>query len=465
MNPRISWSALALTLLVGTGSTAALAAKPGGGTACPIQDSTVFAVYGQTFKGGVGTSSRSWMTHFFDWWKAQDPGVNYLFLTAAEAQACANLATGYRSLKMWVQPGGDAYDQQLALGAAGKANINGFISAGGAYLGVCAGAYYATRDYYWEGKYYAHANLLGAYPVTMEGAISSIAPWPGYALTALSNGRNAIYYGGPTVGLQYTYDDLPQQEKLASFASIAGALPAVIVRGKILLTSVHLEAFENDGISGLSTADRTENYKYLATLINQVAGTGFKVPPYAGGKPACQDEVDNDGDGLTDLADPGCSGALDNDETDAPAGVVIADGFEDGLGAWSVTGAGGRWMESSIDPYTGSRHAYAVQPGVSTMTYIERAFSLPAGSKGELTYYRRLIGLDGPDEFVAQYYSYSDTSWHTLEATGSASANDAAYVRRQFILPNPATRLRFGCMAGAVSEKCEVDDVSLFAVQ
>ena len=36
------------------------------------------------------------------------------------------------------------------------------------------------------------------------------------------------------------------------------------------------------------------------------------------------------------------------------------------------------------------------------------------------------------------------------------------FVQREYELPKAATRLRFGCMAGAVSEKCEVDDVSLF---
>ena len=123
-----------------------------------------------------------------------------------------------------------------------------------AYLGVCAGAYYAAPNYWWEGKYYAHPNLLGAYPVTLEGAIGSIAPWPGYSMTALSNGRNAIYYGGPTVGLLNTNPATLLGEKAASFASIDGQLPAVIVYNKLLLTSVHLEAFENDGISGLSTA-------------------------------------------------------------------------------------------------------------------------------------------------------------------------------------------------------------------
>ena len=448
-----------LVVLLFAGTTNALAAKPGGTTACPIAPDTDFAVYGQTFKGGVGTSSRSWMAHFFDWWRAQDPNVHYLFLTAAQTQACTNMRATYPSLKMWVQPGGNAYDQQSALGATGKANINGFIVNQGAYLGVCAGAYYATRDYWWEGKYYAHPNLLGAYPVTMEGAITGIAPWPGYATTVLSNGRNAIYYGGPTVGLQHTNLASLLGAKDASFASIGDGLPAVIVYNNLILTSVHLEAFENDGISGLRAADRTENYKYLANLINRVARTTFKVPAYAGGLPQCSDGIDNDGDGKVDLSDTGCSSALDDDETDAPAGQVIADGFENGLGAWTVTGTGAPWTVSSLDPYTGSGHAYAVQPGVSTMTYLERTFSLVTFSSGHLIYYRKLIGLDGADEFVAEYF---DGSWHALETTGSASANDAAYIQKEFDLPNGATRLRFGCMAGAVSEKCEVDDVSLF---
>ena len=460
MKNRIWMGVTTLALLFAAGTTDALAAKSTGGTTCPIAQGTDFAVYGQTFKGGVGSSSRSWMAHFFDWWKAQDPTVDYLFLTAAQAQACTNIKTAYPNLKMWVQPGGNAYDQQTALGATGKANINGFINAGGKYFGVCAGAYYASANYWWEGKYYAHPNLLGAYPVTMEGAISSIAPWPGYAMTTLSNGRNVIYYGGPTIGLQHTSPVTLLGEKNASFASIGGNLPAVIVNDNLLLTSVHVEAFENDGISGLSTGERTENYKYLANLINRVAGTTFRVPAYAGGAPACSDGVDNDGDLLIDFpSDKGCSSALDTDETDAPAGQVIADGFENGLGAWVVTGTGSPWTESSVDPYTGSKHAYAVQPGVSTMAYIERSFGLSSFNGGKFIYYRKLIGLDGPDEFTAEYF---DGSWHTIEATGSASANDAAYIQAEATLPKGATKLRFGCMAGAVSEKCEVDDVSLF---
>ena len=458
-------SATVTALLLATAlATSAIAGKPSsGGSTCPLLQATDFAVYGQTFKGGVGTSSRSWMDHFFAWWKGQDASVDFQFLTAAESQACANLRTAYPNLKMWVQPGGNAYDQQSALGATGKTNINRFIADGGAYFGACAGAYYATPSYWWEGKFYAHPNLLGAYPVTMEGAVASIAPWPGFAVTTLSNGRNAIYYGGPTIGLQNTPLATLLGEANASFASIPGGLPAVIVQGRLLLTSVHLEAFENDGISGLDPTDRVENYKYLATLINRVAGTHFVVPPAAASTAACGNGVDDDGDGLVDFPDdPGCISATDQDETDAPSGEIIADGFEDGLGGWQVSGPGVAWMGSSVNPYTGSRHAYAVQPGANTMTYLEQSFDLSSFASGRLQYVRRLIGLDAADEFLVEYRD--GTSWHTLEATGSASANDATYVRKEFILPSWATGLRFGCKAGAVSEKCEIDDVSLFGV-
>ncbi len=278
IEPKKCLRVVALFALAVAAPAGAIASGVEGEASCPISPNTDFAIYGQVAEGGVAASSRRWMAHFFDWWKAQDPAVDYVFLSAAEAQACTHLKSTYPNLRMWVQPGGNAYDQQGALGATGKANINGFIDTGGAYLGVCAGAYYAAPDYWWEGEHYAHPHLLGAYPRTMEGAISRIAAWPGYAMTALSNGRNAIYYGGPTLGLQHTNLANLAGEKVASFASIDGQLPAVIIYGNMLLTSVHLEAFEDDESSGLGTADRIENYSYLATLINRVARTNFRIP-------------------------------------------------------------------------------------------------------------------------------------------------------------------------------------------
>ena len=50
--------------------------------------------------------------------------------------------------------------------------------------------------------------------------------------------------------------------------------------------------------------------------------------------PQCSDGIDNDGDGLVDLADPGCADASDDDESDDPNSPQCSDGIDndgDGL--------------------------------------------------------------------------------------------------------------------------------------
>jgi hypothetical protein len=45
---------------------------------------------------------------------------------------------------------------------------------------------------------------------------------------------------------------------------------------------------------------------------------GFDETSAGGGGTQCSDGIDNDGDGLIDLADPGCSNSTDNDESNSP---------------------------------------------------------------------------------------------------------------------------------------------------
>lgn len=49
----------------------------------------------------------------------------------------------------------------------------------------------------------------------------------------------------------------------------------------------------------------------------------------------CADGVDNDGDGLTDLADPGCSSSIDDDETDPPPPSACSNGLDDDGDGWT----------------------------------------------------------------------------------------------------------------------------------
>lgn len=87
-----------------------------------------------------------------------------------------------------------------ALGAVGRSKIVDFVQSGGLYVGTCAGWYYASPAYFWEfgstwpdAGYWAYPNLLGLFPVAVEGSIVAIqdmelAPnnWHGNATTNIS---------------------------------------------------------------------------------------------------------------------------------------------------------------------------------------------------------------------------------------------------------------------------------------
>ena len=115
---------------------------------CPIQTNTNIVFYGETGFGGVGDLSRSWMIHFLDWWKTQDSSINYAELDSSDIKSDCDLGS-FSNLKVYIQPGGDAYYQQNKLGSEGKSALIDYINSGKGYLGTCAGFYYTAGDYYW----------------------------------------------------------------------------------------------------------------------------------------------------------------------------------------------------------------------------------------------------------------------------------------------------------------------------
>jgi hypothetical protein len=463
---------------------------------CPIKQDTNVVFYGETGFGGVGTPSRSWMIHFLDWWEQQDPSVNYVELDSRDVKSDCVLSN-YPNLKLYIQPGGNAYYQQNKLGVEGKTNIKNFLNNDKAYFGSCAGFYYAAGDYYWQGDYYNWPNLLGLYP-TIEGSITDIADYdgnPGYALTTMSNGYEMIYYGGPTSGWRDTSNIYPGSA-LLTLSDIPNNLPGAIKNGKMLLTTVHPEAYENDGITGLTTSQRVENYKWLANSLNDVAGTNFYVPPYVNPPQCgdgidndndssidypndigcdsvndddetdslpppvvqCNDGVDNDGDSLIDLADAGCDDSSDDDETDVVGPLeIFYDGFESGnLNNWMVYGTGNPWTASSNSPYQGTYSAMSLQSGAGEPTYMESVINSSGFSSITLEYQRKLVGLDAADDFEVAYF---DGAWNALEHLSGVT--DAGYVYRSFNIPSSTISVRFTCETGAVSELCFIDNIRI----
>lgn len=487
---------------------------------CPINSETNIVFYGETGIGGVAVNARSWTIHFLDWWEQQDSGVNYIELDSADIKTDCDLDT-FSNLKLYIQPGGSTYKQQLRLGQAGKDNILSFIDAEKAFLGICAGFYYAAADHYWQEEYQNLSYTLDRY-ATVEGSITDIADYdvsPGYAITTVS-GFEMLYWGGPTRGWQQTPASFPGTA-LLTYDDISGNLPAAIKDDNLLLVSAHPEAYENDGFEGLTTEQRIENYKWLANAINDVAGTNFYVPPYSSPACACSDSTDNDNDGLTDYPnDPGCTSAddtselgtnecddgLDNDgdgnidtadtgctspsgtdETDCGDGVceggetletcqvdcqgpveLFFDGFESGLfetNGWITYGQNVRnnWEVSTDLPYEGTYHAQIKYTGSGNLAYVETSIDTTGYGNIKFSYYRQMLGLDSVDDFSAEWFDGS--SWQYAE---HIRGNDASYVFKEFSLPseaanNPEFKIRFMCEANAFTEGCRVDNVKIIS--
>jgi len=129
-------------------------------------------------------------------------------------------------LLMW--PGGHYPAYWDEVGLEGKAEIQEFVSGGGGYLGICAGAYYAADYMVWmdddaypppEYKVEGNELNLDLFPGVAYGPIFEIAdrPDPGWAMTEINlveqthpitesmpNPMTMLYAGGPYLE---PYDD------------------------------------------------------------------------------------------------------------------------------------------------------------------------------------------------------------------------------------------------------------------
>ena len=275
---------MAAQVLLATFAAAASHENASKASSCILRPSTKVAVFVDTI-AGTGKYSAQWENKFWSWWAANSTAApTHQFVDLVELSACSSselLAAG-----TLVVPGGNAYVYTQHLGAAGKMKILDFLRGGGLYVGTCAGWYYASRGYYWEYDtwwpdkgLWQYPTLLGAFDALTEGSITDIADeesssgvFNGHALTRLVSGHHAIYYGGPTLGWRHTTQASKPAgtEVLERFAALPGAPPAAVRLRRphrLLLFSVHLEAFEGIGVSELSIAQREANYALRADRI------------------------------------------------------------------------------------------------------------------------------------------------------------------------------------------------------
>ena len=182
------------------------------GAACPLRNSTriVYSIARTSGPNpqGVGPASQVWIADLLWWWSRHDPSVTYQSLTASELQACELAA--FPNLRVFLNPGGNAYYQATALGPTGRKHIRDFVlreDPPAAYAGFCAGAYIAAHDYIWETVYegldylnFRTSPPFSLFPHTVEGSLVDIGDdqfgdqrdGTKYRLVNVSNGHKPV---------------------------------------------------------------------------------------------------------------------------------------------------------------------------------------------------------------------------------------------------------------------------------
>ena len=202
-------------------------------------------------------------------------GYTYRSLTAKDILDGVLIRSGVRLL---IMPGGESWEYLKELGAAGADLIRGFVAQGGGYLGICAGAFYATSHR--EGGYATGPYGIGLLEGTAyDGTALKTPPFIegmmdlNFPQTALLQGLQAqfriVMFGGPS--FRYAKDEAQKKEisVLARFQKIdePGMITFHFGRGRVFLSGPHLEIEEDRTNWGLDFFDPDSEWPILDRVM------------------------------------------------------------------------------------------------------------------------------------------------------------------------------------------------------
>lgn len=157
-----------------------------------------------------------------------------------------------RNVSALVMPGGASRYVSAKLDGAGNAAIRAYVAGGGAYIGICAGAYYACRRIEWTPGFdqrFMVDGELGFFPGTAKGPVPQFvaADNPQHMAQIVplqtENGEhfNSFYWAGPV----FDSVETDTYTVKARYASLPGQPPAVVTgdfgKGRYLLCGPHPE--------------------------------------------------------------------------------------------------------------------------------------------------------------------------------------------------------------------------------
>ena len=254
------WIALALglTLLLSDCSQSEPDSRDGAPTAesATTPQSVTVALYSDN---GCWEDSVTALERMFEWM-----GYEATLITAKEIND-----QSLDEFSLLCVSGGDMYQYAQDISPTGKQHIRDFVSNGGGYIGICAGAYFASEKVYWQGRRLP-MTPLALFQGASEGPIDAIVPYPEYGMCQVnfvdathpitqseSDSAWILYYWGPAlrpnddanVEILAAYNGIDQPVAVASEYGI----------GRIFLIGTHPEIEEDSDRDGTSFAEELDD--------------------------------------------------------------------------------------------------------------------------------------------------------------------------------------------------------------
>jgi glutamine amidotransferase-like uncharacterized protein len=230
----------------------------------------VFALY---IGKGTWQTGKEHLKMFFT-----ENGYSYQSVTAEDIKAGRARKLG---AKILVVPGGESWQYLAELGEVGASEIKAFVEEGGGYIGICAGAFYATSNR--EGGYKTGPYGIGLLEGTAyDGTALNTAPFiegmmdfdmfKVNALSGLLTQYRSVLLGGPS--FHYSEDEA-DEKKLQVFANFQKVdEPAMVAfqygQGRVFLSGPHIEIEESRTNWGPEWADPDSEWPILQRVVRHV---------------------------------------------------------------------------------------------------------------------------------------------------------------------------------------------------
>ena len=218
---------------------------------------------------GCWSTSVTALERMFEWMGYRVTRVDADRVNRAGLQGCA----------LFCVPGGDMYQYSHSLSSEGKDKIREFIRAGGGYIGICGGAYFAADRVFWQGRR-LDMDPLGLYQGSSVGPVDEIVPYPDSGMcriqmvdrthpitAALPDSAWVLYYWGP----ELLPDSLSSVTVLGKYSAVDE--PAILAfgygLGRVFLIGVHPEIEEDDDRDGVDCAEGFDDWGSDWDLMKQ----------------------------------------------------------------------------------------------------------------------------------------------------------------------------------------------------